>query len=44
MWFGLFLVLIAIPLLELALLIKLGQSIGVLADARVHRHQRRRSD
>lgn len=31
MWFGLFLVLIAIPLLELALLIKLGQSIGVFA-------------
>ena len=34
MWFGLFLVLIAMPLLELALLIKLGQSIGVLRDLR----------
>jgi UPF0716 protein FxsA len=28
MWFGLFLVLVAVPLLELALLIKLGQWIG----------------
>jgi UPF0716 protein FxsA len=28
MWFGLILIMIAVPLLELALLIKLGQSIG----------------
>lgn len=29
MWFGIFLIVIAVPLLELALLIKLGQAIGV---------------
>ena len=31
MWFGLFLILIAVPLLELALLIKLGQVVGIWA-------------
>ena len=28
MWFGAFLIFVAVPLLELALLIKVGQSIG----------------